>query len=166
MTFWRRWVFPSARRARNAPSSACASCIAAWRSPVWKNQPARKMTRTHSECGGRIEGRNKEKKGNYMRLNNQVAIVTGVSHPGQIGFALADAFAREGARLVISARNAERVQARAQEMQAKGAKVIGVPADLTSEEGAHSLIARTVETYGRVDILVNLAGGLTQVQPS
>ena len=101
-----------------------------------------------------------------MRLNNQVAIVTGVSHPGQIGFALADAFAREGARLTISARSAERVQARAQEMQAKGAKVLAVPADLTSEEGAHSLIARTVEAYGRVDILVNLAGGLTQVQPS
>lgn len=101
-----------------------------------------------------------------MRLDNQVAIVTGVSHAGQIGFALADAFAREGARLAISARNAGRVQERARELQAKGGKVLAVPADLTSEEDTHALIAKTVETYGRVDILVNLAGGLTQVQPS
>lgn len=101
-----------------------------------------------------------------MRLDNQVAIITGVSHAGQIGFALAEAFAREGARLTISARSAERVQARAQELQAKGGKVLAVPADLTSEEGTSALIARTVETYGRVDILVNLAGGLTKVQPS
>lgn len=101
-----------------------------------------------------------------MRLDNQVAIVTGVSHAGQIGFALADAFAREGARLAISARNAGRVQERARELQAKGGKVLAVPADLTSEEGTRALIAKTVETYGRVDILVNLAGGLTQVQPS
>ncbi len=101
-----------------------------------------------------------------MRLDNQVAIITGVSHAGQIGFALADAFVREGARLAISARSAERVRARAQELQSKGAKVLAVPADLTSEEGANALIARTVAAYGRVDILVNLAGGLTQVRPS
>ena len=37
-----------------------------------------------------------------MRLHNQVAIVTGVSHAGQVGYALAAAFAREGALLAIS----------------------------------------------------------------
>ncbi len=63
-----------------------------------------------------------------MRLHNQVAIVTGVSHAGQVGYALAAAFAREGALLAISARNAERVNARAQELRAEGASVIAIQA--------------------------------------
>ena len=97
-----------------------------------------------------------------MRLQDQVAIITGVSHAGQIGFALAEAFAREGALLAISARNAERIQARAAELRAHGANVVGVPADLTTEEGANALVEQAMAAYGRVNILVNLAGGLTQ----
>ncbi len=101
-----------------------------------------------------------------MRLQNQVAIITGVSHAGQVGMALASGFAREGAKLAISSRSAERVKIRAEELRAKGAQVIGVAADLTSEEGVHALIEETVSSYGRVDILVNLAGGLTKYGPS
>src|SRR5579864_8796446 len=101
-----------------------------------------------------------------MRLQNQIAVITGVSHAGQVGFALASAFAREGAKLSISARSMERVQMRAQELQSQGADVIGVPANLTTEEGANRLIRETVERYGRIDILVNLAGGLTKYGPS
>ena len=101
-----------------------------------------------------------------MRLQDQVAIITGVSHAGQVGFALASAFAREGAKLAISSRSSERVNARAGELRAEGAQVIGVAADLTSEEGARTLIEETVNRYGRVDILVNLAGGLTKYGPS
>ena len=66
-----------------------------------------------------------------MRLKDQVAIITGVSHAGQVGYALASAFAREGALLAISARNAERVKARAQALHSEGAKAIAIPADLT-----------------------------------
>src|SRR5713226_1473302 len=80
------------------------------------------------------------RKGIYMRLENQVAIITGVSHAGQVGYALAAAFAREGALLAISARNAERVKARAQALHSEGARVIAIPADLTTEEGANTLI--------------------------
>ncbi len=97
-----------------------------------------------------------------MRLQDQVAIITGVSHAGQVGFALAEAFAREGALLAIGTRSAERIQARAAELRAQGASVIGVPADLTTEEGANALVEQTLTAYGRVNILVNLAGGLTQ----
>ena len=100
-----------------------------------------------------------------MRLQDKVAIITGVSHAGQVGFALAGAFAGEGALLAISSRGAERVEARARELQSHGASVIGVPADLTTEEGANGLVAETVKHYGRVDILVNLAGGLTKYVP-
>lgn len=101
-----------------------------------------------------------------MRLQEQVAIITGVSHAGQVGFALAAAFGREGAKLAISSRSSERVHARAQELQAQGAQVIGVAADLTTEEGASTLVEEAVNRYGRVDILVNLAGGLTKYGPS
>src|SRR6266487_342625 len=102
-----------------------------------------------------------------MRLEGKAAIITGVSYPGQAGFALAQAFAREGADLVISARNEERVNARAQELRDGGAKmVLPVAADLTTEEGAKKLIDEALGAYERIDILVNLAGGLTKYGPS
>jgi NAD(P)-dependent dehydrogenase (short-subunit alcohol dehydrogenase family) len=101
-----------------------------------------------------------------MRLQNKVAIITGVSYAGQVGFALASAFAGEGAVLAISARSAERVAERVKGLQAHGATVIGIPADLTTGEGANTLVAETVKQYGRVDILVNLAGGLTKYGPA
>lgn len=101
-----------------------------------------------------------------MRLQDQVAIITGVSHAGQVGFALASGFARAGAKLAISSRGAERVNARAGELRAQGGDVIGIPADLTSEEGTSKLIQQTVNHFGRIDILVNLAGGLTKYGPS
>jgi NAD(P)-dependent dehydrogenase (short-subunit alcohol dehydrogenase family) len=101
-----------------------------------------------------------------MRLDGQVAIITGVSHAGQVGFALASALAREGAMLAICSRSAERVHARAHELLQAGAKVVAISADLTTEEGAQSLIQQAQATYGHIDILVNLAGGLTKYMPS
>lgn len=100
-----------------------------------------------------------------MRLQGKVAIITGVSHAGQVGYALAAAFAREGAQLAISTRSAERVNARAEELRTQGASVLAVPADLTSEAGAQTLVQETLTTYGRIDMLVNLAGGLTKYGP-
>ena len=102
------------------------------------------------------------------RLANKVAIITGVSHAGQVGFALALAFVREGASVAISSRSAERVQARIQELKAAhpDARALGVAADLTTEAGARRLVEETVAAFGRVDILVNLAGGLTRYGPS
>lgn len=101
-------------------------------------------------------------------FSGKVAIVTGVSHAGQVGYALAAALARAGASVAISSRSTERVQARVQELQdaLPGASILGVPADLTSEEGAAHLIAATEAAFGRVDLLVNLAGGLSKYGPS
>ncbi len=101
-----------------------------------------------------------------MRLKDQIAIITGVSQAGQVGFALARAFAREGSLLAISSRNRERVNARAEELRSEGAQVVEVPADLTTAEGANVLVQETLKFYGRIDILVNLAGGLTKYGPS
>src|SRR5215471_12231114 len=105
-------------------------------------------------------------QGVATRLEDQVAIVTGVSHAGQVGFALASAMAHEGSMLTISSRTAERVNTRSEELRAQGAHVIAVPADLTTEEGANAVVRETLKSYGRVDILINLAGGLTKYGPS
>jgi|SRR5579875_117008 NAD(P)-dependent dehydrogenase (short-subunit alcohol dehydrogenase family) len=100
-----------------------------------------------------------------MRLQGQVAMITGVSHAGQVGYALTAAFAREEAHLAISAHKAERVKARAEELRAQGANVIVIPADLTTEEGVQMLAQETLAAYGHIHMPVNLAGGLTRYGP-
>ena len=100
-----------------------------------------------------------------MRLKEQVAIITGVSNDGQIGQSVALAFAREGARLVIAARSADKLQQRAAEARKLGAEVLAVPADLTDEHAVRELVRQTMERYGHIDVLVNLAGVLTVSVP-
>ena len=97
-----------------------------------------------------------------MKFKDKVVIVTGVSSDGQIGQAIAQAFAKEGAKVVISARRAEKVNARAEEIKALGGEVLAVPADLTKEDDVNALVQKTLEKFGKVDVLVNLAGGLTK----
>jgi NAD(P)-dependent dehydrogenase (short-subunit alcohol dehydrogenase family) len=97
-----------------------------------------------------------------MTLKGKVAIVTGVSGDGQVGQAVAQALAIEGARLVLVARHADRLAQRVSEVQALGAEALAVPADLTKEAEVAEVVQKTLGQFGRVDILVNLAGGLTQ----
>jgi NAD(P)-dependent dehydrogenase (short-subunit alcohol dehydrogenase family) len=99
-------------------------------------------------------------------LHGKVAIVTGVSHDGQVGQAVAKALAAEGASLVVVARTKENVVARAAELKAEGANVIPVVASLTDEGDVKRLVAETVSALGRIDVVVNLAGGLTVYKPS
>jgi NAD(P)-dependent dehydrogenase (short-subunit alcohol dehydrogenase family) len=99
-------------------------------------------------------------------LEGKVAIVTGVSHDGQVGQAVAKALAAQGASLVICARSRDEVVARAAELKAEGANVIPVVASLTDEADVKRLIGETVSGLGRIDIVVNLAGGLTVYKPS
>ncbi|MFN3920655.1 MAG: SDR family NAD(P)-dependent oxidoreductase, partial [Methylohalobius sp.] len=101
-----------------------------------------------------------------MKLQGKIAIITGVSRDGQIGQTVAQEFAREGARLVLSARNAANLEARAKEVQALGAEVLTVAADLTQEAQVENLIQQAKSRFGRIDILVNLAGGLSRVKPA
>lgn len=101
-----------------------------------------------------------------MRLKEKVAIVTGVSRDGQLGQTVAQQLAREGARLAISARNEANLKARAQEIEQLGGEVIAVPADLTQEDQVQKLVQATLDQFGRIDILVNLAGGLRIFKPA
>jgi NAD(P)-dependent dehydrogenase (short-subunit alcohol dehydrogenase family) len=88
-------------------------------------------------------------------LHEKVTIVSGVG-PGT-GRALALAFAREGAHLVLAARNAEKCEAVAQEVREAGADALAVATDITVSEDRKRLVAETLERFGRIDALVNNA---------
>ena len=90
------------------------------------------------------------------QLQDRVAIVTGASKG--IGKAIAQAFATEGAKVVIAARNRSELDAAAGESSAKGGTVSAVATDVTDEAGIVELFASTRDRYGRLDILVNNAG--------
>ena len=90
------------------------------------------------------------------KLAGKVAIVTGGNRG--IGAAIGRAFAKEGATVVLAARDADRLQGAAAEIEALGATVLAVPTDITDEAGVDALFRQTMERFGRVDVLVNNAG--------
>ena len=92
------------------------------------------------------------------RLEGKVAIITG-SNSG-VGAATAKLFAKEGAKVVISARRLPQLEEVADEIRAAGGEVLVVQTDVSKVEDCENLVAKTVEKYGRVDILVNNAGVL------
>jgi NADP-dependent 3-hydroxy acid dehydrogenase YdfG len=89
------------------------------------------------------------------RLEGKVAIVTGAS--SGIGAACARALAAEGARLVLTARRRDRLEALAAEISMPGTQTLVVPGDAREEQTALAAI-RAAETAGRLDILINNAG--------
>ncbi len=91
-------------------------------------------------------------------LEGNVSIITGASHG--LGRGIAMAFAREGSALVLAARGLEQLQSAANEIGAAGGRALVVPTDLKDEAQIENLFARTVEQFGRVDILVNNAAFL------
>lgn len=92
-----------------------------------------------------------------MRLRNKIAVVTGSGRG--IGRAIAQAFAREGAAVLLNAAHTiEEVRAATLAITAAGGKALAVQADVGRPAEARGLIARAVEAFGRVDILVNNAG--------
>lgn len=90
------------------------------------------------------------------RLTGKTALVTG-GNKG-IGKGIARGLAAEGARLVLTARGAKDLQIAADELTQSGAEVLAVPADVTEEQQVRDLFARTLERFGRLEILVNNAG--------
>lgn len=91
-----------------------------------------------------------------MRFHNKVVVVTGGA--GGVGQALVRLFATEGARLMISDINAEGCQAMVEEAQRLGAEAESLAGNLREKEYCEALIARAVERFGGLDILLNNAG--------
>ena len=89
-------------------------------------------------------------------LEGKVAMVTGASQG--LGRALALAYAREGAMLIINSRNYESIRDVVEEIHSLGVEVLGIGADVTSSSDVGDLIDVAVEHYDRIDVLVNNAG--------
>jgi NAD(P)-dependent dehydrogenase (short-subunit alcohol dehydrogenase family) len=91
-------------------------------------------------------------------LEGKVALVTGASQG--LGRALALAFAREGASIVVNSRSEERIRPVAREAESLGAEVLALAADVSKSADVERLVGATVERFGRIDVLVNNAGVL------
>ncbi len=93
-------------------------------------------------------------------LTGRVAIVTGGY--GVLGGSMAGALAAAGARVAILGRRADAANAMVSTLQASGGEAIAVIADVVDEVALRAARARVLETWGRIDILLNTAGGNVQ----
>jgi 2-deoxy-D-gluconate 3-dehydrogenase len=96
-------------------------------------------------------------------LKGKAAIVTGGN--GGIGLGLARGLANAGASVAIAARNPEKTAKAVKELQALGAKAIGLNVDVTKEAEVEKMVADTEKAFGRLDILVNNAGTALRKMP-
>jgi short-subunit dehydrogenase len=87
---------------------------------------------------------------------NPVVIITGAS--AGIGRAMALQLARQGGRVVLAARRADRLEALAEECIQMGGQALAVPTDVADELQCKNLIDMTIQTFGRLDMLINNAG--------
>lgn len=98
-------------------------------------------------------------------FTGRAALVTGVARTGQIGHAVARALAEAGAGVVLADLNAVEVAARAAEFQADGLRAVPAAGDLTRPDTAAFAVRRATEEFGGLDMVVNVAGGLTTWGP-
>lgn len=111
------------------------------------------MTATLSATGNEVN----------LKLNGKVTVVTGGSKG--IGLAVANAFAAEGAYVVIIARSPEGLEQARTQLQASGHNVAAYAADLSDPQAAAQVIERIEADIGPIDILVNSAGAARRHEP-
>lgn len=89
-------------------------------------------------------------------IAGKTIVITGAS--SGMGAAAARHLAERGAAVVLGARRADRIEALAKEIAEAGGKATAVVTDVTKREDLQRLVATAVETYGRIDVLINNAG--------
>jgi NAD(P)-dependent dehydrogenase (short-subunit alcohol dehydrogenase family) len=98
-----------------------------------------------------------------MRVTDKVAIVTGAG--SGIGAAIARTFAREGAKVTITGRRKEPLDAVADGIAAAGGHALAVSGSVTDEADVQRAVQATLATFGRIDVLVNNAGSMLHAGP-
>lgn len=101
-------------------------------------------------------------RGRGYDFADKVVVITGGSRG--LGLALARELADEGARLALLARDAAELDRAAEDLAARGAAPLTLPCDVRDREDVDRAVARVVERYGRLDVLINVAG-VIQVGP-
>lgn len=91
-----------------------------------------------------------------FQLKDKVTVVTGAA--SGIGLATAAAFAEKGAKVVLSDYDSEKGEARTNELKEKGHDVLFIKIDVSKEQEVKELIEKTVDQFGRIDVIVNNAG--------
>ena len=92
------------------------------------------------------------------RLEGKVAIITGGN--SGVGAVTAMKFAAEGAKVVITARRAAPLEEVAEKIRQAGGEVLPIASDISNTDDARRVVATTLETFGKIDILINNAGVL------
>jgi len=98
-----------------------------------------------------------------FQLTDKVALITGGSRG--IGRSIAEEYARRGAKVVITARKSEELEETAAVIRGEGGQVTAVTAHAGREEAVDDMIERTMDAYGRIDILVNNAATNVAMSP-
>jgi len=93
-------------------------------------------------------------------IAGKIIVITGAS--SGLGEASARLLSAEGATVVLGARRVERIQALADELVAKGARALALATDVTERTQVSALIDAAVQTFGRIDVLINNAGLMPQ----
>ena len=98
-----------------------------------------------------------------MKLKDKVAIITGASKG--IGKGIAKRYAQEGAKVVITSRSMDLLTPIADEIRDRGGNALALPVDVRKPESIQEVVDKTVEEYGKLDIMVNNAG-ISMAHPS
>jgi NADP-dependent 3-hydroxy acid dehydrogenase YdfG len=93
-------------------------------------------------------------------IKDKIVVVTGAS--SGLGEATARLLSAQGATVVLGARRADRLEALAKELAGRGGKALAVTTDVTRREQVKALVESAVQTFGRIDVMINNAGLMPQ----
>jgi NAD(P)-dependent dehydrogenase (short-subunit alcohol dehydrogenase family) len=96
-----------------------------------------------------------------MNSNHPIALITGAGRAQGIGFEAAAQLASRKMKVILTARDGQAALQRAQELTAKGLDVVGMALDVSNEVAVKKLAENIEETYGRLDVLINNAAGVS-----
>jgi NADP-dependent 3-hydroxy acid dehydrogenase YdfG len=93
-------------------------------------------------------------------IKDKIVVVTGAS--SGLGEATARLLSAQGATVVLGARRADRLQSLAKDLESRGGKALALTTDVTRREQVKALVDSAVQTYGRIDVMINNAGLMPQ----